>query len=159
MVALLVHAILGIAVIAFVVKSNPDIFRRMSTGPQLSKLEIAYWAVGIVSLPLCWYFNIRYVNEYAPNPMIGQPNWSEFIALGYANPASSSQVLDYTIINVILLPLFTIVDGYRRGIRRPWLFFVSSLFTSCVFAFAFYFATIERQRRHERTASPAESVA
>jgi preprotein translocase subunit YajC len=27
---------------------------------------------------------------------------------------------------------------------------VSSLFTSFTFAFAFYFATIERQRRHEQ---------
>jgi hypothetical protein len=158
MVALIVHAILGTGVIALVVKSNPAVFRRVATGPQLSKLEIAYWAIGIVSLPLCWYFNIRYVYEYAPNPFIGQPNWSEFIALGYANPASSSQVLDYTVINVILLPLFTIVDGYRRGIRRPWLFFVSSLFTSCVFAFAFYFATIERQRRHKLATSPTEFV-
>ena len=158
MVALLVHAILGIAVIVFVVRSNPAIFKRVPEGSQLSTLEIVYWVIGIVSLPLCWYFNIRYVYQYAPNPMIGQPNWSEFIALGYANPASSSQVLDYTIINVVLLPIFTIVDGLRRGVRRPWLFFVSSLFTSCVFAFAFYFATIERQRRHKLAASPAESV-
>ena len=90
--------------------------------------------------------------------MIGQPNWSEFFALGYANPASSSQVLDYTIINVVLLPIFTIVDGLRRGVRRPWLFFVSSLFTSCVFAFAFYFATIERQRRHKLAVAAADSV-
>jgi hypothetical protein len=50
--------------------------------------------------------------------------------------------------NVVLLPLFTIVDGYRRGLRRPWLYFVSSLFTSFAFAFAFYFATTERLRRH-----------
>lgn len=159
MVSLLVHAILGIAVIVFVIKSNPEIFKRVAPGPQLSTLEIVYWVVGIASLPLCWYFNIRYVYEYAPNPMIGQPNWSEFIALGYANPASSSQVLDYTIINVILLPLFTIVDGLRRGIRRPWLFFVSSLFTSCVFAFAFYFATVERQRRHQLVEAPVNSPA
>ena len=69
--------------------------------------------------------------------------------MGYANYASSSQVADYTIINVILLPLFTIVDGRRRGIRHPWLYLVSSFFTSCAFAFAFYFATIERQRRHK----------
>jgi hypothetical protein len=158
MVSLLVHAILGIAVIAFVIKSNPEIFKRVATGPQLSTLEVVYWVIGIVSLPLCWYFNIRYVYEYARNPMIGQPNWSEFIALGYANPASSSQVLDYTIINVILLPIFTIIDGRRRGIRRPWLFFVSSLFTSCVFAFAIYFATTERQRRHQLAVSPAESA-
>ena len=159
MVSLIVHAILGIAVIVFVVKSNPAIFKRVAAGPQLSTLEIVFWVVGIASLPLCWYFNIRYVQEYAPNPMIGQPNWSEFIALGYTNPASSSQVLDYTIINVILLPLFTIVDGRRRGIRRPWLFFVSSLFTSCVFAFAFYLATVERQRRHQLAEAPVNSPA
>ncbi|OBI78063.1 DUF2834 domain-containing protein [Mycobacterium sp. E740] len=159
MVSLIVHAVLGIVVIAFVIRSNPAIFTRVPTGPKLSALETAYWAIGIASLPLCWYFNIRYVYEFAPNPTIGQPNWSEFIALGYANPASSSQVLDYTIINVILLPLFTIVDGRRRGIRRPWLFFVSSLFTSCVFAFAFYFATLERQRRHQHVEAPVQSAA
>ena len=50
------------------------------------------------------------------------------------------------------MPLFTIVDGHRRGLRRPWLYFVSSLFTSFAFPFAFYFATIERQRRHAHAA-------
>ena len=62
MVALLVHAILGIAVIVFIVKSNPAIFKRVPTGPQLSTMEIVLWVLGIVSLPLCWYFNIRYVH-------------------------------------------------------------------------------------------------
>ena len=56
-------------------------------------------------------------------------------------------------LNVVLLPLFTIVDGYRRGLRRPWLYFVSSLFTSCAFAYAFYFATMERQHRHAKAAT------
>ncbi len=149
MVSLVAHALLGFAVVWFTIASNSKIFSRPPDGPRFSALEIAFWVIGLASLPLCWYFNIRYVYEYAPNTMIGQPNWSEFIALGYANPASSSQVLDYTIINVILLPLFTIIDGRRRNIRHPWLFFVSSLFTSCAFAFAFYFATIERQRRNK----------
>ena len=53
---------------------------------------------------------------------------------------------------------FTIIDGRRRGIRRPWLFFVSSLFTSCAFAYAFYFAIIERQRRHEKATRPLDSI-
>jgi hypothetical protein len=57
------------------------------------------------------------------------------------------------------LPLFTVVDGRRRGIRHPWLYLVSSFFTSCVFAFAFYFATIERQRRHQLSEAPVNSVA
>jgi hypothetical protein len=159
MVSLLVHAILGIAVIAFVVKSNPAIFKRVPDGPKLSALEIVFWVVGIASLPLCWYFNIRYVYTYADNPFWGQGDWTEFIRMGYANFSSSSQVADYTIANVILLPLFTIIDGRRRGINRPWLFFVSSLFTSFVFGWAFYLATVERQRRHQLAAVPAESVA
>jgi drug/metabolite transporter (DMT)-like permease len=68
----------------------------------------------------------------------------------FTNPAAGSGSEDYLITNVILLPLFTIIDGYRRGLRRPWLFFVLSDFTSLSFAFAFYFATMERQRRHEQ---------
>lgn len=42
MVSLLVHAILGIVVIAVVVKLNPAIFKRVPNGPALSALEIAY---------------------------------------------------------------------------------------------------------------------
>jgi hypothetical protein len=159
MVSLIVHAILGIAVVAFIVRTNPAIFKRVPAGAPLSALEIVFYVVGIASLPLCWYFNIRYVYEYADNPFWGQGDWSEFIALGYANWASSSASADYTIGNVILLPLFTIIDGRRRGIRHPWLFFVSSLFTSFAFAWAFYLATVERQRRHQQSAVPLESAA
>jgi hypothetical protein len=54
--------------------------------------------------------------------------------------------------------VFTIIDGYRRGLRRPWLFFLSSFFTSFAFPFAFYFATIERQRRHAQSSSAATTV-
>jgi len=152
MVSLIVHAVLGVAVVWFTVASNPKIFSRPPDGPRFSTLEVVYWAVALASIPLCWYFNYRYVQDYSTpssNPIWGPGSWAEFISLGYANPAASSASADYTIINVILLPLFTIIDGRRRGIRHPWLFFVSSLFTSCAFAYAFYFATIERQRRHQ----------
>jgi len=159
MVALLVHALLGVVVIAFIVKSNPAIFSRVPSGPSLSRLEIVFYVVGIASLPICWYFNVRYVYGYADNPFWGQGDWSEFIKLGYANPAASSASADYTIGNVILLPLFTIIDGRRRGINRPWLFFVSSLFTSFAFAWAFYLATAERQHRHQQAAVIVDSRA
>lgn len=150
MVSLVVHALLGIAVLWFTVASNPQIFSRPAGGPRFSALEIAFWAIGFASLPLCWYFNIKYVYAFSENPFWGEgADWSQFISLGYANPAAASASADYTIVNVLLLPLFTIVDGRRREIRHPWLFFVSSLFTSCAFAYAFYFATIERQRRHK----------
>lgn len=161
MVSLIVHAVLGVAVIAWILRANPQIFSRVGTGsghqPLFSPLEIVFYLVGIASIALGYYFNHQFVADYAVeggNPIWGPGSWQQFIQLGYVNPAAASASQDYTIINVILLPLFTIVDGLRRGIRHPWLFFVSSLFTSCAFAYAFYFATIERQHRHQKAGTP-----
>lgn len=150
---LLVHAVLAVLVIGWIIGSNAAIFRRPATGPAFSVLELVYYAVGIASIVLGWYFNIQFVRQFADgtgNVFTGNGSWWQFISLGYDNPAAASASQDYTIGNVILLPLFTIVDGYRRGIRRPWLYFVSSLFTSFAFAWAFYLATVERQRLHEK---------
>ncbi len=84
--------------------------------------------MGIVSLPVTWYFNIRYVQEYAENPFWGQATWAQFIAMGYVNPSSSSQVADYTIMSVIMA-VWAVVDGRRRGIKHAWLYFALFLFT------------------------------
>ncbi len=155
MVSLLVHAVLGISVIAWIVASNSKVFARPTSGPLFSPLECVYYVVGIASVVLGWYFNITYVQQYShgsTNPLWGEHgSWAEYIKLMFTNPAADSASQDYTIANVVLLPIFTIVDGYRRGFRRPWLFFVSSLFTSFTFGFAFYFAALERQRRHEHS--------
>ena len=51
---------------------------------------------------------------------------------------------------MVLLPLWTIVDGRRRDLRIPWIFFVMSLFTSLAFAMACYLAVVERQIRYDR---------
>ncbi|MDN3357311.1 DUF2834 domain-containing protein [Actinomadura sp. DC4] len=150
MVSLIAHAALGVAVIWFLVAANRAIFRRPAAGSLLSPLECVYYVVGIASVALGWYFNIRFVREYADgnaNPIWGDGSWAQYIRLMFVNPAASSAGQDYTIGNVILLPLMTIIDGRRRGIRHPWLYFVSSLFTSFAFAWAFYLATTERQRR------------
>ncbi|OBK99304.1 hypothetical protein A5646_22180 [Mycobacterium sp. 1245499.0] len=154
MVSLLTHAVLGLAVISWIVLANREVFTRPAGGPLFSPMEVVYYVVGIASVALGWYFNITYVQQYAhgsTNPLWGEHgSWFEYVRLMFTNPAASSASQDYTIANVVLLPIFTIVDGYRRGLRHPWLYFVSSLFTSFAFAFAFYFATMERQRRHER---------
>jgi hypothetical protein len=150
MVSLISHAVLGLVVIGLIVASNPHIFRRSPGGPALSLLECVYYLVGIASVALGWYFNIRFVREYsqgATNPIWGPGSWADYMRLMFTNPAAGSASQDYIIGNVILLPLFTIVDGYRRGVKRPWLYFISSLFTSFAFAWAFYLATVERQRR------------
>jgi hypothetical protein len=150
MLSLIAHAVLGVATVWFLVASNPTIFRRPATGPLFSTLECVYYVAGIASIALGWYFNIRFVTEYADgnvNPLWGDGSWAQYLELMYANPAAGSAGQDYTIGNVILLPLMTIIGGRRRGINRPWLFFVSSLFTSFAFAWAFYLATAERQNR------------
>jgi hypothetical protein len=154
MVSIIVHFLLGLAVIGWIIASNPKVYAKPAGGPWFSPLECVYYVVGIASIALGYYFNIHFVQQYAhgsTNPIWGPGSWADYIRLMFTNPAASSASQDYTIANVILLPLFTITDGYRRGLRRPWLYFVCSLFTSFAFALAWYFATIERQHRHEQS--------
>ena len=51
----------------------------------------------------------------------------------FTNPAPSWVGQDYATANVVVLRPFTIVDGYRRGLRRPRLYVVSGLFTGFAF--------------------------
>lgn len=162
MLSLLVHALLGVGVVVWVVRSNPAIFRRPASGPLLSPLELVLYAVGIASIGIGWYFNIRFVTEntdgWLTNPFVGDGSWQQYIRLMFANPAAGSASGDFITSNVVLLPLATIIGGRRLGIRRPWLFFVVTLFASFTFGWAFYLATAERQRRLREQPSPAVAV-
>ena len=152
MVSLFVHALLGVAVLVFIVRSNSATFTRFQTGPRVSALELFYYVVGVASIVLGYYFNYHYVQEYvipSSNPIWGPGSWQEFIALGYTNPAASSASEDYTIMSLLIFPVFAIVDGRRRGIKHAWLYIGFILFASSAFAWAFYLATAERQRRHK----------
>ena len=156
MVSLIVHAILGIAVIAFIVRSNPAIFKRVPAGPPLSALRdrvlrrryrIDSHCAGTSISASC--------TSTRHEPLLGSGQLVRVHRDGLCQSGRPARPApDYTISNVILLPLFTIIDGRRRGIRHPWLFFVSSLFTSFAFAWAFYLATVERQRRHQQARCP-----
>ena len=152
MVSLFVHALLGVAVLVFIVRSNSATFTRFQTGPRVSALELFYYVVGVASIVLGYYFNYHYVQEYvipSSNPIWGPGSWQEFIALGYTNPAASSASEDYTIMSLLIFPVFAIVDGRRRSIKHAWLYIGFILFASSAFAWAFYLATAERQRRHK----------
>ena len=154
MVALVIHLVIGFVLIAVIVRSNPAIFARFTSGPQVSKLEIFYYVVGVASVVLGYYFNNEYVQAYAPpggmhNFIWGPGSWSEFIALGYANPAAGSASQDYTIMSLLIFPVFVVVDARRRGIKGSWLYCLLLLVTSSAFPWAFYLATVERQRRHK----------
>jgi hypothetical protein len=161
MVALIIHLVIAIGVIVVIVASNPQIFRQPAT-PKVSVVEAVYYVAGIAATVIGYYFNLKYVNEYsqgAHNAIWGDHgSWKEFIQLGWANPAVSSASSDYYIISLVVLPLFTIVDGRRRGIRQPWLYFMFVLTASSAFSLAFYLATVERQRRVAASETPDHGV-
>jgi len=160
MISLIVHAFLGIGVVWFFVRSNPAIFRRPASGPMFSPLEIVLYAVGLISIGVGWYFNIRFVTEntdgWATNPFVGDGSWEQYMKLLFDNPAAGSAAGDFITSNVVLLPIITVIGGRRRGIKLPWMFFVVTLFASFTFGWALYAATVERQRRLAAEA-PAEA--
>lgn len=47
-------------------------------------MEVVYYVIGIASIGLGWYFNIRFVNEYAAGPN-HNPIWGRA-----AGPSTSS---------------------------------------------------------------------
>ncbi len=156
MVSLLIHAVLGVATVWWLVAANAAVFRRPAGGPMFARLELIYIAVGLCSIAAGWYFNVTFVLDYADDPVLNNPlwgdgSWAQYLELMYANPAAGSAGADFTIANVVLLPIVTIVGGLRRGIAKPWLFFVATLFTSFTAGWALYLLTVERQRRHGRS--------
>jgi hypothetical protein len=161
MVALIIHLVIAIGVIVVIVASNPQIFRQPAT-PKVSVLEAVYYVAGIAATVIGYYFNLKYVNEYsqgAHNAIWGNHgSWKEFIQLGWANPAVSSASSDYYLMSLVVLPLFVIVDGRRRGVRHAWLYVIFNLTASCTFALAFYLATVARQRRVTASETPERGV-
>ncbi len=135
------QVVLGVATIALIIASNRQIFRRTASGPQVSEMELACYVLALASVALAWYFNFRYVSQYCMgwgDPLCGKGSWTNYVKSMFANPAASAVSQGYVIANLLLLPLYTIADRYRRGMRRPWLYFVASFFVGFVLARAFY---------------------
>jgi glycopeptide antibiotics resistance protein len=139
---LAVFGILGILTTAWAFRANRRLFTSSTVG-RPTILEGVYYAVGVISLLLGWYFNVRYTHQVG-----SKASYIAYTRALFSSWAADSAAQDYIIVNVVLLPLWTIVDGYRRKLRIPWIFFVMSLFTSLAFAMAFYLAFVERQIRY-----------
>jgi len=150
---LLIFGVLGIASTAFAFVANQRLFAGGRAGG-VSFLEGLYYAIGVCSLVLGWYFNVRYTHLYGH-----RANYVNYTKLLFTNWAADSAAQDYIIVNVLLLPLWTIVDGRRRGLRAPWIFFVMSAFTSLAFAVAMFLAFIERQLRYNAAKELSSSTA
>jgi hypothetical protein len=142
MVSLLVHAALGALTVAVFFYANAYLYRRDWKGSEPTILERIYYAVAVVSVCVGWYFNSKYVFAYP-----AEASWAHFTGMLFTNPAAGSIGQDMILTNVVLFPLWTIIDGPRRGLRHTWIYFVMSLFTSFTFAMGLYLAAQERQVR------------
>lgn len=149
---LLFYGALGVLSIVFAFVVNRRLFDKRVG--QVSVLEGAFCLFGVVSLVLGWYFNIRYVHQYGSHA-----SYVNYTKTLFDNWASDSAAQDYVIVNVVLFPLWSIVDGRRRSMKMPWIFFVMSLFTSLAFSVAMYLAFVERQNRYNRSELTASSTA
>src|SRR5690349_5034847 len=118
MVPLLIHAALGALTVLIFYYVNAHLFREEWPGSRMSWLEKAYYATAFVSLLIGWYFNTRYT--------LGDPEnagWVHFTMSLFDHPASGSVGQDMILTNVVLFPLWTMIDGPRRGLRHAWVYF------------------------------------
>lgn len=142
MTSLVVHAFLGASCVAAFFHANAHLYRREWVGAKVSLAEGACYVLAVVSVCVGWYFNQKYVFTYP-----AEAGWIHFTKQLFSTPAGGSGAQDLIVTNVFLFPLWTMLDGPRRGLRWTWLYFVMSLFTSFGFAMGLYLAAQERQVR------------
>lgn len=142
MQSLLIHAALGMLTVAVFFFVNAHLYRRDWPGSRTRPLEGLYYALAVISVCAGWFFNVRYVFSYPT-----EASWLHFTQMLFATPAGGSGAQDLIITNVFLFPLWTIIDGRRRGLKGTWIYFTMSLFTSFGFAMGMYLAAQERQVR------------
>ncbi len=142
MTSLLIHAALGVLSVGVFFYLNAYLYTSRWKGSRVSLLEALYYVLAIGSVCTGWYFNVRYVQTYP-----AEASWLHFTKMLFTNPAAGSGAQDLLVTNAVLFPLWTIIDGPRRGLRGPWIYFLMSLVTSFGFAMGLYLAAQERQLR------------
>ena len=142
MTSLVIHAALGVLTVVVFYRYNRYLYRRDWDGSAVTWLEGLYYVLAIGSVCVGWHFNVTYVKTYPD-----QASWVHFTAMLFDNPAAGSVGQDVIVTNAILFPLWTMIDGPRRGLKGTWIYFTMSLFTRFGFAMGFYLAAQERQLR------------
>jgi hypothetical protein len=140
------YSIIALLAIGLVFYVNAHLYKPGGKAGGASLLELSCYAFGLLALGLGWYFNYLYFQEYGD-----AAGWWHWTTLLFVNPASASGGQDLIIANLILLPLWTILDGRRTGMKISWWYFPMSLVTSYAFAIALFLAVRERQLRWNRT--------
>ena len=138
----LFYVVIGLLSVVLIVYLSRHLFIRGGAAGGVSALEWLYYTVALVALLIGWYFNFQYMRQYG-----AEGGWWHWTTLLFVNPASASGGQDLIIANLILFPLWTMIDGRRCGMRASWLYFPMSLLTSYAFAIALFMAIRERQLR------------
>lgn len=136
------YVAIGLLSVIVIAAVNARLFKPGGSAGGVRGLEALYYGLALAALLIGWYFNFQYFEQYG-----AQAGWLHWTQLLFVNPASASGGQDLIIANLILYPLWTIIDGRRVGLRASWLFFPMSLLTSYAFGVALYLALRERQRR------------
>jgi uncharacterized protein DUF2834 len=142
MLSLMIHAALGLVTVVLFFRFNGYLYAGGWDGARVSPLEGLYYVLAVGSVCVGWYFDVTYVKTYP-----AQASWAHFTSMLFTNPAAGSIGQDVIVTNAILFPLWTMIDGPRRGLRGTWIYFTMSLFTSFGFAMGLYLAAQERQVR------------
>lgn len=147
MTSLLIHAALGALTVILFFRFNNYLYKGGWQGSGVSLWEGVCYLLAIGSVCTGWYFNVLYVQTYP-----AEASWVHFTKMLFTNPAAGSGSQDLIVTNTFLFPLWTILDGPRRGMKHTWIYFVMSLFTSFGFAMGLYLAAQERQVRWNKVA-------
>jgi hypothetical protein len=142
MTSLVIHAVLGLLTVVIFFRVNHYLYAGDWPDGGVTRLEGLYYLLAIGSVCTGWYFNVTYVKTYPT-----EASWVHFTSMLFTNPAAGSGGQDLIVTNAILFPLWTMIDGPRRGLRATWIYFTMSLFTSFGFAMGLYLAAQERQVR------------
>ena len=86
---LLISGILGIATTAVAFYANRHLFNAGNAAGRVSLLEGIYYVVGVVSIVLGWYFNVRYTHTYH------NANYWNYTKMLFTNWAADSAAQDY----------------------------------------------------------------
>lgn len=146
----LFYMAIGLLTVVLIYVWNVRLYRGAWAGGGVSAIEVIYYITALAALVIGWYYNFAYLREYGE-----AAGWWHWTTLLFVNPASASGGQDLIIANVILFPLWTIIEGRRTGLRHSWMYFVMSLVTSYAFAFAVFLAMNDRQLRWNKVHSGA----
>ena len=111
MTSLVIHAALGVLTVVVFFHFTRYLYARDWRGSGVTWLEGLYYVLAVGSVCTGWYFNVTYVRTYP-----AEASWAHFIAMLFTNPAAGSVGQDVIVTNAILFPLWTMIDGPRRGL-------------------------------------------